>query len=210
MASHVHCSVGPFEGSQEDWRSYTERLQQYFAANDVRTAEKQRAILLSGCGAATYQLIWNLVAPEKPTDKTFQQLVTLVQEHHQLPPSVIVQRFNFHSRPCQQGESVSAYVAELRKLSEYCQFGDTLSDMLRDRLVCGINDRKLQRRLLSEAALTYDRAFVLAQALEAADKSAKELEKGSGIHAIRPQTHWGKGRLRNSTSRAAHATVAVE
>ena len=53
MASHVHGSVSPFEGSQEDWRSYTERLQQYFAANDVRTAEKQRAILLSGCGVAT-------------------------------------------------------------------------------------------------------------------------------------------------------------
>ena len=85
---------------------------------------------------------------------------------------------------------MSAYVAELRKLSEYCQFGDTLSDMLRDLLVCVINDQKLQRRLLTEAALTYDRAFALAQALEAADKSAKELGKGLGIHTIRPQTHW--------------------
>ena len=66
----------------------------------------------------------------------------------------------------------------------------TLSDMLRDRLVCGINDQKLQRQLLTEAALTYDSAFALVQALETADKSAKELEKGSGIHAIRPQMHW--------------------
>ena len=35
--------------------SYTERLEHYFEANDVNSAEKQRAILLSGCGASTYQ-----------------------------------------------------------------------------------------------------------------------------------------------------------
>jgi len=75
------------------------------------------------------------VAPDKPTEKSFADPVKLVQEHHHPPPSVTVQRFNFHSRSRRQGESVSAYAAELRKLSEYCQFGDTLSD----RLVCGIN-----------------------------------------------------------------------
>ena len=49
--------------------------------------------------------------------------------------------------------------------------------------------RRLQRRLLAETALTYDKAFTLAQALEAADRSAKELEKGSGIHAVFQQGH---------------------
>ena len=78
----THGSIGEFVNSQEDWRSYTERLQQYFTANDVENAEKQRAILLSVCGASTYQLIRNLVAPAKPTDKSFAEIVTLVQEHH--------------------------------------------------------------------------------------------------------------------------------
>ena len=186
MASHVQGSVGPFEGSQEDWRSYTERLQQYFAAN------RRKA---TGNSA---QWMWCSYVPANPefgsSRETYRQnLPTTRHARTGTSPAAAVSdraAFNFHSRSRQQGESVSAYVAELRKLSEYCQFGDTLSDMLRDRLVCGINDRKLQRRLLSEAALTYDRAFALAQALEAADKSAKELEKGSGIHAIRPQTHW--------------------
>ena len=66
MASQVHGSVGPFDSSQEDWRSYTDRLEQYFAANDVAGARKQRAILLSACGASTYQLIQNLVGPDQP------------------------------------------------------------------------------------------------------------------------------------------------
>ena len=168
--------------------AHAERLQQYFAVNDVDNAGKQRKILLSGCGAPTYQLIRNLLAPVKPTDKSFYELVKLVKDHHQPPPSEIVQRFSFHSRTRRNGESVSAFVAQLRKLAEYCAFGDTLSDMLRDCIVCSINDQEVQRRLLAETRLTHDKAFALAQALEAADKSAKELEKGLGIHAVFPHT----------------------
>ena len=48
---------------------------------------KKRAILLSICGASTYQLIRNLVAPAKPTSKSFDDLVKLVKNitsrHHQ-------------------------------------------------------------------------------------------------------------------------------
>ena len=91
-----------------------ERLQQYFVANDVESAEKQRASLLSAVGGATYQLIRNLLAPAKPTDKSFAEIVEAVLRHHQPKPSVIVQRFNFHSRSRNSGKNVSTYVAELR------------------------------------------------------------------------------------------------
>ena len=49
-----HGSIGEFDGDRETWKSYTERLTQYFTANDVESAAKQRAILLSVCGPTTY------------------------------------------------------------------------------------------------------------------------------------------------------------
>ena len=80
------------------------------------------------CGPTTYQLIRNLIAPDKPTDKTFAQLVKLVKDHHPHPrPSSIVARKNFHERTCIPEESVSDFVAELCKLSEYCEFGNKRS-----------------------------------------------------------------------------------
>ena len=182
-----HGSIGEFDTDKEDWTSYTERLQQYFTANEVTDAAKQRAVLLSICGPATYQLIRNLVAPDKPTSKSFAEIVKVVKTHHNPTPSAIVQRFQFHSRTRRDGESISAYVAELRKLTEHCAFGDTLNDMLRDRLVCGINDARLQRRMLAETGLTFDKALTLATALEAADKNAKDLVKSPSepVHLIR-------------------------
>ena len=65
----IHGTIGEFNSTQEDWTSYVERLQQYFAANDVAES-KQRAVLLSACGVATYCLIENFLAPENPADKS--------------------------------------------------------------------------------------------------------------------------------------------
>lgn len=103
----IHGTIGECDHCKEDWVSYCERLEHYFTANDVDDAGKQRAILLSVCGATTYQLIRNLVAPAKPVDKSFSELVTLVKDHHTPPPSVTVQRFNFNSHSQKDGETVA-------------------------------------------------------------------------------------------------------
>ncbi len=137
---------------------------------------KHRAILLSVCGPKTYQLVHNLAVPGKPTGRDFTALVKLIGDHYSPAPSVIVQRYKFNSWICQQGESIATYIVKLRRLSEFCQFEDTLDDMLRDRLVCGVNDPSMQRHLLSEMKLDFKRALELAQAMESADKNAHDLQ----------------------------------
>ena len=81
-------------------------MQQYFTANDIATDNKKRAILLSTCGAETYQLIRSLVALQKPTDKSLTDIITLVRDHHTPPPSAIVQRFHFHSHTQKEGKQL--------------------------------------------------------------------------------------------------------
>ena len=41
----THGSIGEFDPEKEDWTSYTERVEEYFVANDVDDATKERAIL---------------------------------------------------------------------------------------------------------------------------------------------------------------------
>ena len=171
-----HGVIGPFDSSQEDWLSYIARLQNYFVANDItedKTA-KCRAILLSVCGISTYRLIKSLSAPTKPEKVSYDNLVKLVVKHHNPEPSATVQRFKFHSRCRQPGETVCTYVAELRLIAEHCKF-DNLESILCERLVCGIQDPGIQWRLLAESTLDFKRAFELAQAMESADRDAKTL-----------------------------------
>ena len=103
----------------------------------------------------------------------------LVKEHLHPKPSCIVQRFQFNSRSMRESESVAEFVADLRRLSTNCEYGETLNQMLKDRLVCGVNSEKIQRRLLQEATLTFDEALRLARAIETAEKNTVELQQGS-------------------------------
>ena len=168
-----HGFLPEFVPGTEEWGSYVEH---YFVANGVDTQETRRAVLLSSCGAPTYRLIRNLSTPLKPGEITYKEIVELVASHLQPKPSVIMQRFKFNSRVRGEGESIADFAAALRQLLEYCAFGDTLQDVLRDRLVCGVKDERIQRRLLGEVELTFARAFQIALAVESVNKHAIELQ----------------------------------
>ena len=180
----LHGVIGQFDRDADDWDSYCERFDLYSSANDINAPEKRRAVFLSVCGASTYELIRSLVAPDKPTDKTLVELTKLVKDHLTPRPSSIVQRFHFNVRTQSENESVSQYVAELRKLAETCEFDASLENMLRDRLVCGLRDPKTQRRLLAESQLTFGKAFEIAQASELAEKSVKDLQGQSQTDSV--------------------------
>ena len=157
------------------WPQYVERFEYFFVANGITDAGKKRAVLLSVMGAATYKTSRNILSPVKPGEKTYAELVEKLTTHFKPAPSEIVERFKFHSRVRKAGESVSAYLAELRSLSEHCNFGESLNDMLRDRLVCGINDSAIQKTLLAKAALTFEAATEIALTAEATTQSMREL-----------------------------------
>ena len=114
--------MGPFDPSTENWISYEERFNLYLAANEVTSDEKKQAIFLTTCGTSTYNLLRSLAAPKKPPELPFAELVKLAAGHYHPKPSLAVQRFKFFSRSRHAGESVAAFLAELKRLSEHCQF----------------------------------------------------------------------------------------
>ena len=126
-------------------------------------------------GPGPYKLLRSLLTPDKPSDKTFEELTAVLAKHYSPPPSEVIQRYRFNSRSRNAGESIAAYVADLRRLAEFCNFGMTLEKMLRDRILCGVNCEGIQRKLLAERELTYERALAIAQGSEEADRNLREM-----------------------------------
>ncbi|XP_034157776.2 LOW QUALITY PROTEIN: uncharacterized protein K02A2.6-like [Pangasianodon hypophthalmus] len=176
MAGYIG-KLDAFDSGTDDWTMYCERMEQYFKANDIGN-EKRVSVLLSAIGGKAYALLRSLTAPAKPADVSFDNIVKTMQDHLAPKPLLIAEQFRFHKRNQNEGESIAAYVAELKKLSEHCQFGDGLNDALRDRLVCGILQESIQKRLLTEADLTFKRAVEIAVAMETAARDAVELRSG--------------------------------
>lgn len=163
-----------FENGTGDWTTYVERVEQYCLANKVED-ERKVAVLLSVMGVKTYNLLRSLITPAKPADKSFKKITEVLQKHFQPKPLVIAERFRFHKRNQLKTESTSEYIAELRRLSEHCQFGEGPSDSLRDRFVCGLHNESTQKRLLTEDNLTLHRALEIAISMETAAKDTGEL-----------------------------------
>ncbi|XP_014834021.1 PREDICTED: uncharacterized protein K02A2.6-like [Poecilia mexicana] len=170
--------VEEFDSSSGDWESYIERVELYCDANDIED-EKKSSVLLSLMGAKTYSLLRNLLSPAKPSSKSYKDIVDTLQKHLNPAPLVIAERFRFHKRNQTKDESISEYMAELRKLSQHCDFKTGLDDALRDRLVCGMHCTSTQKRLLSEKELDLKKALELAISMETAAKGASELQKKS-------------------------------
>ena len=102
-----------FEPEQEEWPQYVERLVQFFEANDItgdNKAAKCCATFLSVIGPVPYKLLRSLIAPTKPTNKTFKELVAVLTEHYSPQPSEVMQRFHFNSRLRKEGESACGRV----------------------------------------------------------------------------------------------------
>ena len=72
--------------------------------------------------------------------------------------------------------SFDALVTELKKHSADCKFETLCDSLIRDIIICGINDNCLCERLLREPELTLQKAVQLGHAAEETKRHVKELQ----------------------------------
>lgn len=125
---------------------------------------------LSVMGPNTFNLLCNWLQPAKPGNKSYKEIVDTLTGHFSPKPLVIAERFRFHKRNQDEGESVTMFVAALRKLAEHREFKDALNDTLRDRLVYGLRNEAAQKKLLTESDLSLERAINISITMGMASK----------------------------------------
>ena len=84
------------------------------------------------------------------------------------------------NRPVSTSKGRATHMAELRRLAKTCNFGSYLEPALRDQLVCGLKDPRIQRELLCVQKLTVAQGLERARAMEAVAKEAKHLQLEGG------------------------------
>lgn len=113
---------------------------------------------------------------EWPSDKSFQELLHAMDKHQNPKLSVIVHMFKFNSHYRKPAQGVVSFVADLRWLSDHCEFGIFFEDMIHDSMVFGINDENIQRRLLSEIPLNFNRVLQIALDMDRAIENNIDLK----------------------------------
>ena len=126
-------------------------------------------------------------------------MFTIRKNHYDPKPSFIVQLFKFYNRTRAPGESVSTFVAALCQIAEYCEYNETLNDMIRDWLVCGVNHERIQKKFLAKKDLTYEKALEMALAVETAEQGTKDLKSVTGT-TLPKDLHYTSPHLLNNQS----------
>ena len=132
------------------------------------------------------------MSPEKPSTKKADELNDILTKHFQPTPIVIAERYKFYSRNQRETENIATYVAELRKLTKYCDFKTFLNEALRDKLVCGLKNSRTRKRFLFEKDLTLNKALELAKCLEKSEQenevmAEKESSSPTTAYVMKPQ-----------------------
>ena len=67
----------------------------------------------------------------------------------------------------------------VRRLATHCQFGAFLEEALRDRLVCGLRNHSIQRRLPN---LSLQKAVEISTGMEAAELNSKTISTSTPVN----------------------------
>ena len=89
---------------------------------------------------------------------------------------IIFERAKFKLRNQKEGESVETIITDLHCLAEHCEFGVLKDELIRDRIVVGLKDKKLSEKLQLDSKLTLEKAVTQARKSETVKKQQDILQ----------------------------------
>ena len=91
--------------------------------------------------------------------KQYHKVKTKFDVHFVVRRNVIFQRAKFNRRHQEDGETVDTFITALHALAEHCDYGTLKDEMIRDRIVVGLQDSKLSEKLQLDPELSLAKAI---------------------------------------------------
>lgn len=157
---------------QSDWFVYIERFEQFFNVNDV-PQEKRKAMFLISISRKEYQTLRHLCHPVSPKDKSYSEIIELLNKQYVKKPTTLRERHKFYNARQKSAESVTEWFIRINQLSIECKFGGQHDGILLDRFVSGLKPSPILDRLFEEEAS----ALTLQEALDIAANKESTLSK---------------------------------
>ena len=144
-----------------NWKLWKQVWQNYAIVADIqsesRSPEFIKALFITTMGIEGLQL-YNACDPEDID--TIDEIIKNPDEHILGQTNETFERYKFNARGQMCEEAIDAYVAALKILQKTCNFCDCLKDsLLRDRIVFGVRDNGVRKRLLRERSLDLSRCI---------------------------------------------------
>ena len=91
--------------------------------------------------------------------------------------NIIFERAKFNVRVQNEGEPVENFTTDLHCLTKHCEFGAPKDQLIRDRIVVGLKNKKLSEKLQLDPNLTLGKATAQARQSEVVKKQQSVIHK---------------------------------
>lgn len=157
-----------FSFRPDDWNKWIDRFERFRSASGLKSKEKEEQVnsLIYLMGAQSEEILasFNMTDAQK---KDYDVVKTKFDQHFVPTRNVIYERYKFHTRSQEEGESVEHFITALHSLAQTCEFPASFHDeMIRDRIVCGIRDKKVSENLQLDTKLTLEKAVTQSRQAE--------------------------------------------
>ena len=161
----------------KEWKQWRQVWDAYEKVSDLRkkTNRLRVATFITCIGKEALEVHNGLPFASEEEKSNMTKVLELWETHCIGKTNVIYERYKFNNRSQEQTESIDAYVNALRALAETCAFGALKDQLIRDRIVCGVRDNAVRRKLLQESKLALEKCVDICRATEATSAQIKEM-----------------------------------
>ncbi len=195
----------------ENWKVWLQKFELYLIASGV--AEKsetvQCATFLHIAGEEAIKVYNTFQFTAEEVNK-IDELKKKFKEYCEPRKNLPYIRHMFFMRAQGTGETIDAYVTDLKHKAKDCEFADLTDSLIRDRIVCGIKDDNVRARLLREADLTLEKAIDTCRANEITSNQMKMLVEEVDVNKISSVRNIKKrGKTLQSEQKSKQHTIYV-
>ena len=164
--------------------------------------EYKTATFLSAIGEEALEIYEGTTFEPPETSKVLDSVVQKFEEFCIGQTNETFERYVFNSRSQKEDESIDHYVSALRTLAKTCNFCQCLHDsLLRDRIVLGVKEPALRKKLLQERKLTLEKAIDICKSGETTAQHLKDLAapKDPNANEVHTLKHRSEKKLRRDS-----------
>ena len=174
---------------EDTWRRWKRQWVSYSVATrlDKETSEYRVAVLLTCLGPEAQEIHDGFVFDAtQGEDKTnIDHVLKKFDRYFMAETNEAYESYRFNKADQLESENIETYITRLRQLVKGCNYGDLTDRMIRDRIVAGIRDDELRRKLLEERDLTLRIAIDKCKIHESSNKQVKGMGAHEDVHFVK-------------------------
>ena len=165
----------PCQNLCREWKQWRQIWDGYEEVTELqnKTSHLRVATFITCIGKEALEVHNGLPFQSDEEKAHIKKVLELWANHCIRKTNIIYDRYKFNNHLQEQTDTIDTYITTLRALTETCKFGSVKDDLIRNRVICGVRDKGIQRKLLQECGLTLSQCVDICQANEA---TAAQLE----------------------------------